>query len=1272
MATIKVENLERFALSEQGPTLLGELIRRLIYCWVPDRLVSMSFHSGTANNLPGWDGHVQLKANAGEPNFNSLWELSTQAASRQKIVSDIKKSFKRSMPSGWLKANTVYVAVTLRKLSNPDKLEQEIASLPNNPWSYVKVIDAPALAQWIEKCPAVEAWCAEHLQIGTGMFGVSLDTYWRDWSNGHRPPITKQLVTAGRSGSELDAFFKPRSGDTLTLLTDSAAETAAYLYAYIAQSEDQDGASKVLANCLVVSSSQAARALALQPVRTNQLPITVLLPPANEAALSLANVGHYVVNAIGYASPSNKPIVIKRALRRDFADALQNSMGMPPERAEQDARACGASISVWSVWNKHESDSLSQLPEWCAIEQISKTIPAVFASRWDEHTEGDTKILESLSGVEYPSFAQGVLRYMDSDPPLLERAGSILSLVAPTVAFALTARSISSEMLRLLEQATEAVFLQVSVSEVRAWDGPVSLPMEAPRVDHSSWLREGLLETILRISAFKDVLDRKQIAHAFGGCQAFVDRLVGKIALFRDEPRFFAALSENLPIMAEAAPVPFVEALEETLQGSGPTLAPLFEDKGFFGPVLHSGLMSALECLAWEPSYLSRVVRMLAQLTAFESEGRVLNKPSNSLRSIFLAWSPCTSAPLTQRMDALQMLAEEFPAVAWRLICALLPKHSDTSFPSYEPVWKDFGRSSRERLTDGAIREAYAAYAEFALELSRDQVERQLDLLDSYPLLSPNHRQVLREQFSISARDDQLSAPVRDAVWSTIRQLVAKHRRFSNAVWALAGQEVDELEAVGQLFRPASEVAEIQWLFDEYLPDLPNVDIDIEGAQVKADKLRNGAMQRLVKMGVPAIDELYASARQPYLVAQQAAASIDNTDVLLGLLDVWFERSSHRDERGVATLCATRYELRREDWLHVLQSASHSRRWPNWSLGLCMADFPDEQNVLKVVAKMPAAAAARYWAARSVYLRSDDEAMNDEIARKLVECRRAVELVNQSLKKLSVEMAIVVLEAAVRELQQPGRIDSLLGYNVKETVKWLGEQPNVPHDRLTAVEHSFLPVLLVELRDGEQLTFHKTMADRPESFVAMLCDAFRPAKSVDAEGERDPITPEVERRATVAWRVLRSWRTPPGVDATNRIQYEAMMDWISRARQLAEEEDRATIADQYLGAVLFHTPCEADGRWPSDEVARALEELHTKVIEDGLSMEAFNSRGTTSRGILDGGAQEVELAEQWATRAKQLPDKWRRAKRLCQRIADSWRQMAREFDVDAAKRRLNF
>ncbi len=1272
MATVKVENLERFAISEQGPTLLGELIRRLVYCWTPDRLVSMSFHSGTANNLPGWDGHVQLTANAGEPPFNSLWELSTQAATRQKIFSDVKKSFSRNVPSGWVKPDTVYVAVTLRKLSDPSKLEQEIASLPNNPWAYVRVIDGPALVQWIEKCPAVEAWCAEHLQIGTGVFGVSLETFWREWSNSHRPPISTQLMTAGRSQSELDGAFKPRSGSTLTLLTDSAAETAAYLYAYLERSEDRDGASKILANCLVVSSLQAARALALQPVRTNQLPVTVLLPPANEAALTLANMGHYVVNAIGYAAPSNRPIVIKRALKRDFADALQNSMGMQPEQAEQEARACGASVSVWSVWNKHGSDALSQLPMWCGTEQLPRTIPAVFASRWDENTAGDTKVLESLSGAGYASFAQAVLSYMDSDPPLLERAGSVLSLVAPTVAFALTAKSISSDMLRLLEHAIETVFSRVSASEVEAWNGPVLLPMEAPRHVHSSWIRDGLLETILRISVFKEVLDQKQVAHAFGGCQAFVDRVVEKISFFRDDPRFFAALSANLPTMAEAAPVPFVDALEQALQGSESALAPLFADKGFFGPVLHSGLMSALECLAWDPSYFAPAVRILARLSRLESEGRVVNKPSNSLRSIFLAWSPCTSAPLVQRMDALHTLADEFPLVAWRLACAILPKHSDTSFPSCEPVWKDFGRSSRQPLTNGAIRETYAAYVEFALELSHGQVGRQLDLLDSYPLFSPSHRHALREQFTLSAHDQQLSATTREAVWSAIRQLVAKHRRFSNAAWALAEQDVGQLEAVGELFRPASDVAKVQWLFDEYLPDLPNVDVDIEAAQVQVDKLRANAMLKLAVTGILAVDELYVKARQPYIVAQQAAVSIESDELLLKLLDLWLDRDLPRDKRGVAILCATRYTLRHQAWLGVLQAASISRGWPEWALGLCVADFPDDQRVLDAVAEMSSAAAARYWATRSTFLRSDCLMMNDAIAQKLVQHQRSVELINQGLKKVSVEIAITVLEASVRELQRATQIDSLLGYNLKETIKWLREQPNVPRDRLNAVEHSFLPVLLAEMLDGEQLNIHKVMATEPDWFVAMLCDAFLPASSVDAERPRTPITPGAENRAAVAWRVLRSWRTPPGVDTANRVQFDALMRWVLRARRLAAKADRAAIADECIGAVLLHTPGEVDGRWPSDGVARALESLQSKEVEDGLSMEVVNSRGATSRAIFDGGKQEQELAELWGSRAKQLPGKWHRAKCLCKRIADMWEQMAKEMDIEAAKRRLNF
>ncbi|WP_421376448.1 hypothetical protein ACOCG7_00910 [Paraburkholderia sp. DD10] len=985
---------------------------------------------------------------------------------------------------------------------------------------------------------------------------------------------------------------------------------------------------------------------------------------------ALVSKGHYVISAIGYAAPSHKPTIIKRALRRDFAHALQESMGMDAERAEQEARACGASVSVWSVWNRLEGNALGNLPSWCDATHLSRTLPAVLASGWDERAQEDREILQALSGVDYDIFVQGVCEHMRSDPPFVERVDSVLSVVAPTVAFALSAKRIPQALLRTLEKCIETVFAQMDPDIVSGWDGSLKYPTSAMVQDHSDWLREGLLETILRISAFKEVLDSQHVAYEYGGCQAFVDRVVEKIARFRDEPRFFAALSSNLPTMAEAAPIPFVEALEQALQGYSSALKPLFEDKGFFGPILHTGLLASLECLAWEPSYLARVATLLARLVQFEDDGKVINRPSNSLRAIFLAWSPGTSATLSQRLDVLRLLANEYPSVAWKLACAILPKAYDTHFSSREPVWKDFGRSTRLPLNDAAIREALFAYVTFALEMSNGDTVRQLNLVESYPMFALEHRDILRQQLTETANDPLLPSATKDAIWNEIRQLVGKHRRFSNAVWAMPANEVDSLEEVGRGFQSKSAVDEVQWLFDEYLPDLPDVDTDVSAALERANALRDQALRKVMNGGVGSVDDLFGKVRQPHLVAQQAAASMDDTEQLLTLIDRWFERRSARDLRGIPVLCASRSNIAGDIWTMELLKAATSRKWPDWALGLCLADFADSRALLETLDKVSPAAVTRYWETRSPYLRSSDQELNDRIATEFVAHGRGLDLVNQSIKLLSSAVAMNVMKAAVADLSEQSKLIPLLGYNVKEAISWLKEQDGVLHGEIEDIELRCLPVLLAELRDGEQLSFHRTMAERPDAFIDVICVAYAPAKSVNEQQAPDGVSSSDQARAIVAWRVLRAWRTPPGLSQSGVMREGPLMEWILKARKLAEELDRTAVADQYIGAVLLHTPAEKDGRWPGDAVAGVLEKLGSRDIESGLAMEVVNSRGVTTRGVFDGGEQEHALSGEWLLRARILPERWQRAKQLCRRIATSWKQMADELDVQAAKRRI--
>src|SRR3546814_20310193 len=87
-------------------------------------------------------------------------------------------------------------------------------------------------------------------------------------------------------------------------------------------------------------------------------------------------------------------------------------------------------------------------------------------------------------------------------------------------------------------------------------------------------------------------------------------------------------------------------------------------DSAMFGRSHRTGLLWALENLAWSDTLFMRTVLALGRLSERIIEDNLVNKPAGSLSAIFRNWMPQTSADLEGRKKALSKLAEKFPAVA--------------------------------------------------------------------------------------------------------------------------------------------------------------------------------------------------------------------------------------------------------------------------------------------------------------------------------------------------------------------------------------------------------------------------------------------------------------------------------------------------------------------------------------------------------------------------------------------------------------------------------
>ena len=152
------------------------------------------------------------------------------------------------------------------------------------------------------------------------------------------------------------------------------------------------------------------------------------------------------------------------------------------------------------------------------------------------------------------------------------------------------------------------------------------------------------------------------------------------------------SLASLLPQLAEAAPDAFLQVVESSLQAPGTPVIRLIEEtrgSGFTGRCWHSGLLWALEILAWSPARLARVSLVLAGLSAVPIKGNWGNTPAGSLLSLFRTWIPQTAATLEQRIAVLDTLCTRHPAVAFQLLDALVNVGHDTAMPASRPEWRD-------------------------------------------------------------------------------------------------------------------------------------------------------------------------------------------------------------------------------------------------------------------------------------------------------------------------------------------------------------------------------------------------------------------------------------------------------------------------------------------------------------------------------------------------------------------------------------------------------
>jgi hypothetical protein len=505
----------------------------------------------------------------------------------------------------------------------------------------------------------------------------------------------------------------------------------------------------------------------------------------------------------------NSPEILKlRSPSQSQIESVLKESGYTDVHARELGRIGGGRISVL---HRHLR-GYGTLPPYATWDNATLIAQAGLVGKWDGSNLADRSALQMLLGKGYGEWIE-ILRpdTLRSDSPLIQN-GEKWRFVARGEAWNSLGSRIADDDLDRFQKTAVAVLGERDPRFDMPKEERFAASIHGKVLAHSPLIRKGISETLALIGSRQNALTSCTEGKAVSTAVLVVRELLNKASWDR-----WASLDSIMPLLSESAPDEFLDAVESVLVDLENTpFQQIFAEEGeggLGGCNYMSGLLWALETLAWSPEFLSRVSVILADIASFDPGGNWANRPSSSLADIFLPWHIQTTAPFERRKSAVEAVIREQPVVGWKLLLALLPHDHGFTSGCHRPVWREF---IPRDWKDGVLRTEYweqiTTYIDLAVNLAKSDSTKVCEPIKRLSDLPKSAHESLLEHLNSDAIV-LLSEEDRLPLWEALDELVRHHRKYSDSDWALPEAAVKKIAETAQILAPISPKLKYHHLF---------------------------------------------------------------------------------------------------------------------------------------------------------------------------------------------------------------------------------------------------------------------------------------------------------------------------------------------------------------------------------------------------------------------------------------------------------------------------
>lgn len=1250
---IKARQIDQWADGNlEARSDLPVLLRRLIHS-TGRELHHVDFPGYDNAERKGWDGWVQAEAaTPWIPKGASGWEFGTNKDPGIKANRDYVARLK-SVPRAE-RVEITFVFVTPRNW--PGKKKWAEAKNTEGEWKAVRALDASDLEQWLETSIPAQIWLAEKLTIPTEGF-ETLDQSWNRWCSASEPPMTAEIFEPSISARRrtLKDWLNQPPSRPFVIAADSKDEALAFLACLFRNEEIAAQARDLVA---VFESAKALKTLASST--SPFIPIATTEATERELATVYRRL-HCVIVRPRNAVNSEPDIALDLLGQDDFEKALVD-MGIDRDAVEQLGRESGRSPTI--LRRRLSKIDAIRTPLWASDDQIAQAlIPMSLVGAWHSRSKADCEIISYLADRPYSETEESITRQLQfDDSPVWSVAhyrGVVSKIDALFAVSGFVTEKHLADFLFLAEVVLSESDPALELPEDKRWAAGIY----GKTRDHSAALRKGICETLVILAVHGDTLFRDRLGF---DAETRVSLLIGSLLTPLTLDKLLSH-DNDLPRYAEAAPDEFLTLLEADLRQPEPVLLGLLKpaSTSLFGGCPRTGLLWALECLAWNPRHLGRVVAMLAQLSRTTIDDNWANKPIATLEAIFRSWMPQTAASLEDRVKALEVLIRKFPDIGWQICVDQFSPGSQIGHYNYRPRWRSDASGAGQPVTTKEMMEFARKALALAIAWTHHDEKTLGDLIERLEVMTDEYQSAiwdLIDTWSEAGADDKAKGVLRERI-----------RRFALTVRSQR-RDLDEetrnraREAYNKL-RPADPAIQHAWLFasqwvEESAEEIEDQDLDYSKREERIYELRLDAMKEIWSAeGLAGVSTLLEDSNAPVIVGYYAGLCAAEEGETIETLRTFLVAEPAGEAQSDAFLGGFIQSIEADLRPAILTAvAKESNTDQTVRLFRCA---PFCEQTWRLLDEQSREIRERYWS--EVYPRWNrfTEAELTELIDRLLEAQRpraAFHALHMDWEAIETSRLKRLLTDVASSSAEPAGTFQLSAHDISVALQELDQRAGVTREEMARLEFLFISALHHSEHGIPNL--EQQIAESPAIFVQAVAIVFkRTDDGQDPPGWHNDDPKKAAAAATAAFQVLEQIRRVPGTQTDGKIDTEVLRQWVTEARRLCAEHGRADIGDERVGQILSRAPSEESGLWPCRPVCEVMESVASEHLGRGFHVGVRNARGVHARQ--PGGDQERELAAKYRAWAHQLAHDYPYVASVLEDIASSYDRDAEREDSEA-------